>query len=397
MNVWQSVWQAMGNITQAKINKREVPDGVHCVDRGLYLRVRGTSLSWILKIQINGKRKEIALGSAASMPMSVAKARAIKLRVDIASGKVDFDNPRGTREQVSTHKFSDVAAEAIEVTANMKRWKNARVLKHWKQTIRDFVLPIIGDKDVESLGVEDVLDVLVPIWETKTPTAKNVRGRMHRIFEYATHKGWYNKPNPARWSGNLDMVLPSPDKLHSITHLDALTFEDARAVAQKFYASRFLSHKMTLFGMLVPARVSEFRLARWDEIDFEARTFTVPAVRRKTGNEDYVVPLCHQAISILESIERVGEYVFCGKDGRPLTLDTPRQTLLRQVGYHVTMHGMRSTFRDWAVHAGVDDKVAEKILSHVWGNKVTRAYLRTDMLEERRVVMQQWADALLDE
>lgn len=388
-------------VTQSKIKNDELENGIYKIDRCLYLRVRKPYKSWFIKTQINGKRKEIALCSASKVSMAVAKTRAIKLLADLSEGIVDFNDPKGKKskdDEPVIHLFKDVAAEAIENTANMRKWKGTRTRQQWYQITRDFLTPKIGNMDIRDIGLDEIIECLAEPWDRIPPTAKKIREKAERIFEYATLKGWYDKPNPARWKGNLDILLPSVSKIHEEHHHDALTFSDAQRIAKKFYQSPYISHKFTLFGMLVPARVSEYRFARWDEIDFEAKTFTIPASRKKTDKTDYVVPLCEQAISILKSIDRVSDYIFWNPvKEKLLTVDTPRQTLNRNSAYHVTMHGMRATFRDWAVRECIDDKVAEKVLSHVWGTKVTRAYMRSDLFEERKVVMQQWADALLGE
>lgn len=382
-------------ITQADVKK--LPDGTHRIDEGFYVRIRGGTRSYFFRTQINGERRDITIGSANKLSLMAAKARVLQLRSKIAAGENVFETLEAEKEKkVVMPTFSEFSKEAIEAIANAKRWKNEKHRKQWETTIETYAVPVIGKKKIDRLTRDDVLGVVVPIWETKTETASRVLGRLEKIIDYATFKGLYTKPNPAKWKGNLDMVLPAPSEVKRHDHHEAMTAEEACEVAALAGNTKSIAHKAIIFGLLTACRVSEFLLAKWDEIDLEKRVFSVPPERRKDGRKyPHRVPLSSQAVELLGSIERTSELVFTGIKGGAMSIDTPRILLQRIVGRAVTMHGCRSTFRDWAAEAGKDPILAEKSLMHTTGNEVEQAYQRSDLLEQRRVLMQEWADFLL--
>ena len=382
-------------ITQRDIN--QLPEGVYKIDTGLYLRVRGKYRNFFFKAQIDGSRREIGLGSSSEMSLSVAKAKALKIKAQIANGEFQLDKP--AKKVVEKEKtFAEVAAEATEAIKYARRWKNEKHAHQWVQTIRDFANPVMGKKRISQITRDDILEVILPLWETKSETASRLLGRLERIMDYATFKGWYMLPNPARWKGNLELVLPPISKVRQQVHHEAMTAQEAQGIAVQFFDSDFLSHKAILFGLLTATRVSEFLNARWDEFDFEERVWSVPPERRKDGrNYPHRVPLCHQAVQMLESIERNDDLVFANKKGKRLHAETPRLTLIRILGRKVTMHGCRSTFRDWCAENAKDPILAEKSLMHTTGNEVEQAYQRSDLLEQRRLLMQEWADFLFNQ
>ena len=382
-------------ITQRDIN--QLPEGVYKIDTGLYLRVRGKYRNFFFKAQIDGSRREIGLGSSSEMSLSVAKAKALKIKAQIANGEFQLDKP--AKKVVEKEKtFAEVAAEATEAIKYARRWKNEKHAHQWVQTIRDFANPVMGKKRISQITRDDILEVILPLWETKSETASRLLGRLERIMDYATFKGWYMLPNPARWKGNLELVLPPISKVRQQVHHEAMTAQEAQGIAVQFFDSDFLSHKAILFGLLTATRVSEFLNARWDEFDFEERVWSVPPERRKDGrNYPHRVPLCQQAVQMLESIERNDDLVFVNKKGNRLHAETPRLTLIRILGRKVTMHGCRSTFRDWCAENAKDPILAEKSLMHTTGNEVEQAYQRSDLLEQRRLLMQEWADFLFNQ
>ena len=383
-------------ITQRDIN--QLPEGIHKIDTGLYLRVRGNYRNFFFKAQVNGVRREISIGSASELSLSVAKAKTLKIKSQIANGEIEFEKIAKKKVVQKEKTFAEVAKEAIEAIKNARRWKNEKHAHQWVQTVNDYAVTVIGKMPISQITRDDILDVLVPIWESKTETAVRLLGRLERIFDYATFKGWYMMPNPARWKGNLEMVLPPASKIRQHVHHEAMTIEEARSIAVRYMDSNFLSHKAILFGLMTATRVSEFINSRWDEFDFENKVWFVPPERRKDGKKyPHRVPLSRQAMLLIESIERNGDLVFVNAKGERLNAETPRLTLIRTLKRKVTMHGCRSTFRDWCAENGKDPIVAEKSLMHATGNEVEQAYQRSDLLEQRRVLMQEWADFLLNQ
>ena len=372
-----------------------LPDGTHRVDVGLYLRVRGKYKNFFFRGTFEGKRIDVALGSANEISVNVAKAKALKIRAEIASG--DFVPEKEKKKEEKRRTFADIATEAIEATKNARRWKNEKHAAQWTMTITVYACPVIGEKFIDEITRDDILDVILPMWESKTETATRLLSRLERIFDYASFVGLYNRPNPAKWKGNLDMLLPMPSKVRVRKHHEALTPDEAKQIAPKLSQSPFISHKAVLFGILTACRVQEFIFATWDEIDIENAVFCVPAERRKDGkNQPHRVPLSKQALDLLKTLDRTDDLVFPSPTGGRMSIDTCRVTLVRFAKRPVTMHGCRSTFRDWCASSGIDPILAEKSLMHSTGSAVVQAYQRSDLLDERRPVMQAWADAILN-
>ena len=209
-------------IRQVDIKNGAVPDGVHRIESGLYLRVKGSYQNFFLRVQVDGKRKDIAIGSAKVVTLAMAKKRAEDIRIKLKTGE-----PLAPKK-TSEHPFEEVFEETIKVTRAQRMWKSENTLRQWTYMLRGPLLDLLKGRDISTLGVEDVLAVLRPLWESAPPTAKKVRNRLERCFEIATFKGWYNKPNPARWRGNLDVVLPSLAKVHEEKHHEAMTLEETR-------------------------------------------------------------------------------------------------------------------------------------------------------------------------
>ena len=391
------VWGNMKDLT--KITQRDIPNlpnGTHRIDAGFYIRVRDTGRNFFFRAQIDGHRKDIAIGSAKTMSLASAKAKVLQLKARIANNENVLQAEQKKPQEPSVPTFNDFAFKTIQSIAQARRWKNKKHGDQWINTVRTYAVPVLGKKRMDKIDREDILKVLKPIWETKTETAYRLQNRLAVIFSYAIVEGYCKGHNPAAWEYNLEMYLPSPSALKERKHHEAMTSaEAADLVSNKLQYSKFSSHKAVLFGMLTACRASEFLHAKWEEIDFENKVFSVPPERRKDKkNYPHRVPLSNQAIDLLKSIG-VGEgLIFPSKKGEPAYVDVPRVTLRRLVKRPVTMHGCRSTFRDWCAENGKDSTLAEKSLMHATGNEVEQAYQRSDLLEQRRVLMQEWADFL---
>ena len=380
-------------ITSRDINK--LPDGKHRIERGLYLKVRYDGKQRQYLFRFAGREKVI--GSAFDISFNDAKRIAAKLRLDIAEGNVnEAMAPREAVEHEREPTFAEIAKAAIDATEKARRWKNEKHASQWRNTIATYAIPVLGNKKISKITRADILKVIGPIWEEKSDTASRIQGRLERIFEYATFIGVYDKPNPARWKGNLDMVLAPISKVKTLKHHEAMTMDEARAFAKIATEQSYRSYQAVLFGLLTACRVQEFLFAKWNEIDMEQAVFSVPPERRKDRRPyPHRVPLSRQALELLSELDQSTEYVFPGRLGARMSVDTCRITLQRVIGRPVTMHGCRSTFRDWAAENGKDRILAEKSLMHTTGNEVEEAYQRSDLLEQRRGLMQEWADSLL--
>ncbi|WP_371873899.1 tyrosine-type recombinase/integrase [Parasutterella muris] len=262
--------------------------------------------------------------------------------------------------------------------------------------MKDIAIPVLGKKKMSEISRQDVLDVLKPIWMTRNETASRLRGRLENIFAYAVSDGLMAY-NPALWRGNLDRELPPPSKVQNAGHLEAMPLKELQEKIHCFLPPKNRTRQVILFTILTASRVGESAPARWDEIDWENKIWSVPPERRKDQKKyPHRVPLSRQAIELLKGIERKGDLIFCIDASNQGSKYSLRPLLQRMTGTKATMHGFRSTFRDWAAENGVPDTVAEKCLMHTTGNAVVQAYQRSDLLEQRREVMQAWADAVFE-
>lgn len=377
-----------------QIDVRKLPDGAHSFGEGLYLLVRGDSRTWSLRIQVKGKRTFRGLGSAYEVTLTQARVEAAKLKVEMKEGDTRTKREKAAEERAQkTGKptFADVWEDAVKAREAVARWKTEEQGHQWRQSISDYALPSLGKLEVAEISREDVLRVLFPIWETKTETASRLRARLEMVFDWCIRQGLREKENPARWRGQLAFDLPPRSKVQKVRHFRAASALELQAIAPRLMNS--ISGKCTLFGILTASRVQEFVKAKWCEINIKKKVWIVPSERRKDGKPDpFMVPLSDQAIYIIKSIERRNEYIFKGLTSAHLAPDTPRSMLRLCVSSEVTMHGCRSTFRDWCAEQGVDQVIAERCLMHNSESKVVQAYQRSDLLEQRRPVMQKWAD-----
>lgn len=384
----------------AKVTAKNIftlPEGRHSVAPNLNMRVRDGKRTYVLRYCIGGKRKDKHLGSADDLSLTEAKRLADKLRSELAEGKL----PQTARDKLAEKlkeadapTFEKYALEAIEKIASVRVWKNAKHKAQWFATVRAYAFPVLGKKKLSEIKKTDVLEVLRPIWSTKTETASRVRGRLENIFSYAVTDGLMEF-NPAIWRGNLDRDLPPPSKIQIVEHHEAMPLDVLQEKITCFYPASDRTRQVILFTILTASRVGESVPARWDEIDWENRIWSVPPERRKDQKPyPHRVPLSDQAMELLNSIERKGEEIFCLKADDLGSRYSLAHLLQRITKTTATMHGFRSTFRDWAAENGVPDTIAEKCLMHVTGNAVVQAYQRSDLLEQRREVMQAWADAV---
>ena len=384
----------MAKVTVKNVFK--LPDGKHSVGPNLNLVVRGNSRTYVFRYSVDGKRKEKSLGSAEKISISQAREQAEKFRVGLSEGHAPKTNKEVLVENVRKEEaptFEAYALKTIDKIASVRLWKNAKHKAQWFSTVKTYALPVLGKKKLADIKKQDILEVLNPIWLTKNETASRVRGRLENIFSYAVSDGLMEF-NPALWRGNLDRELPPPGKVQKTEHHEAMSLEELQGKIDCFYPAINRTRQVILFTILTASRVGESVPAKWDEIDWDNKVWSVPAERRKDGKPyPHRVPLSTQAVELLESIERTGEYIFSIKDtlGSRYSLAV---LLKRMTGSQATMHGFRSTFRDWAAENGVPDIVAEKCLMHSTGSAVVQAYQRSDLLEQRREVMQRWADAV---
>ena len=385
--------------------QRLTAPGMHAVGgvAGLYLCVSPSgSRSWIARVNVDGKRREMGLGSFPDVSLSIAREKARAARSDTIMGIDPVANRKEARSarqalKATQKTFADCAKAYIE--AHSDSWRNAKHRAQWPSTFETYVYPTMGTVMVGEVTQAHVMAVLLPIWKTKTQTATRLRGRIEQVLAWATAAGFRQGENCARWTGLLDQLLPAPGKVSEPRHHPAVRVDDMPAFIKALRQHDGLSPKALEFAVLTAARSGEVRGATWAEIDLEAAVWTVPKERMKAGKE-HRVPLNTQAIKLLEAMPRIEgtELVFPAPRGgqlsdMALTALTRRMNFRDDAGRVCVPHGFRSSFRDWVFErTDYPRDLAEAALAHALENKVEAAYRRGDALERRRAMMQAWAN-----
>jgi integrase len=389
----------VNRLTAVAISKLKTA-GYHPDGAGLYLQLStaGTK-SWIVRYTLAGRPREMGLGSATVVTLAEARTRAQDAR-KLASEGVDPIDQRTAerRAQVATaargRTFAEVSADYVE--AHRAGWKNAKHAAQWKATLDTYAGPVLGAMTVDAIATEHVLKVLEPIWTEKHETATRLRGRIENVLDAAKVRGLRDGENPARWRGHLDKLLPRISKKATVEHHAALPYAEIKTFTRDLRAQEGVAARALEFAILTAARTGEVIGARWEEIDLGARLWTIPAARMKAKAE-HRVPLSPRALAILRTLAkaRQGDYVFPGmREGRPLS-NMAMLVLLERMGRGaITVHGFRSTFRDWAAETTAHPhEVVEMALAHVIANKAEAAYRRGDLFKKRRLLMDEWARA----
>lgn len=382
-----------------RLNSRSVATltkpGRHADGDGLYLVIDKTKAGeegvgakrWVYLFRDRGRLREMGLGGVGAVDLKVARAKAERARRDRDAG---LDPIEASKRDDSIPTFGSFADELIaDLTPG---WRNPKSGNQWTNTLKDYASDLRA-KRVNEVTTEDVLDVLKPIWSTKSETAAKVRGRIERILDAAKAKGYRSGENPARWRGHLDHLLPKRQRL-SRGHHPAMQSAAIRDFLTQLRTRDAVAAWALEFTILTAARSGEVLGALWSEIDIEAKVWTIPGNRMKAGRE-HRVPLSEQALKILARARVIGrsDYVFPGaRKGRPLSGMAMAMLLRRMKLGGFTVHGFRSTFRDWAgEHTAFPRELAEAALAHTIGDETERAYRRGDALERRRKLMEAWA------
>jgi integrase len=386
----------MGKLTVATVKGMTKP-GRYADGGGLFLDVRGGSRAWVYRYQLATKERLMSLGSVEAVSLAEARARHAAA-VALVRGKRD---PLNEREQAKAVKLAEQAmtfGAAVEayIQAHRSAWRGRRSEEHWRSTMALHVLPHIGAKPVRDIGTDDVLKVLSPIWSIKNVTAVIVRSRVELTLSYARSMGWRDGPNPAAWRDHMANLLAKPGRVHRVEHRAAMDWREAPEVMARLADKRDMAAKALQFAMLTCVRSREARGCRWSEIDTASATWTIPAERMK-GAREHRVPLAPGAMEVLaEAAEvRQGELVFWGRGVGMMDPNTLTAALRRAGCADGSVHGMRSTFRDWCADHGEPADIAEMALAHTVGSAVERSYRRSDVLERRRGLMGRWAQFLL--
>ena len=368
---------------------RSAPPGRHADGNGLYLFVQPSGTrSWIQRLLVRGRRRELGLGSVALVPLAKAREKALANRTLARQGRDPLAEKRRT-EGIPT--FAEAAARVLE----QKRggWRGRRHPREWMSSLRRFAFPRIGKMPVSEVTSADLLEILTPIWHRKASSARRVRQRLRTVLEWAVAME-FRIDNPC---DRIGPVLGAQKDV--VEHMRALPHGEVVSVIRTVRASAAVPPARLAFEFLVltAARWSEVRWSEWAEIDRDGGVWTVPA-RRMKANRRHRVPLCGRALEILEAAQALGEgtspLVFTRQGGKPLE-DKQLRKLLRDHGIAAVPHGFRSSFRDWAAEETDHPReVIEAALAHVVQNRVEAAYARSDLFERRRRLMDDWAGYL---
>ena len=381
--VGKDVGNEMSKLTVRKVNTLTKP-GMHGDGGGLYLSVsQSGAKSWILRTVVHGRRRDLGLGSATLVKLAEARQLAATYR-KIARDGDDPDRVR-KRESLTFEQAATCVHEKLSPT-----WRNEKHRTSWLASVESYAYPDIKDRPIHTIGTADILKILSPIWTEKNETAKRVRQRLSCIFDWAKGAGHYPHENPVNGTAKALPVF----KRH-VTHLAALPWKEVPSFMSELSRRESVSARCLEFLILTASRSGEARGARWKEI--KGAIWTVPGDRMKRGLP-HRVPLCPEALAVLEKMRGLDpDIVFPspshGSDGKArIQSDMVFKALQRRIGREgFTVHGFRSSFRDWCSEsARADREVAEAALSHTTGNAIERAYARSDLFERRRELMGAW-------
>ena len=356
----------------------------------LYISKAGRK-SWVQRITVHGRRRDIGLGGFPSVSLAQARDKAADNRAVVAEGR----DPLAEKHSPATPTFRE-AARAVHA-ANIPRWRNGKHGVSWMQSLERHAMPALGNTPLDRIDRGGALQVLTPIWTTRPETARRVRQRMRTVFRWAMAHGFMDT-NPAGEA--IDGALPPMPKVRA--HLRALPYQEVQAALEAVALSQAsLSAKLCFrFLVLTAARSGEARGAAWDEIDVQGQEWRIPSQRMKAGME-HRVPLSRQALDLLREASALRDdtgLVFPSplKPGSPMS-DMTLLKVLRAVGLaeRATVHGFRSSFKNWTLEqTDTPWAVSEAALAHLLGNATEQAYARSDLFERRRALMQRWADYL---
>ena len=366
--------------------------GRHGDGGGLYLAIDdGDRRRWVFLFRDRQTKKlrEMGLGSASTVTLAKAREKAAECRRQLDAGLNPIAAADAAQKTKAVPTFGAIADQFLESMSSS--WRNEKHRAQWKMTLEEYAKPL-RDKPVDEIGVEDVLAVLKAHWEQRPETAGRLRGRIERVLNAAKAQGYRTGENPAAWRGHLENLLPARQKLSRGHHV-AMPWVDVPAFMTALRQREGVAALAVEFLIQTAARSGEVRGAAPGEFDLKAKIWVVPAERMKAGRE-HRVPLVARAVEIVETLAKLPEsgFVFPGQRANTPLSDMSLSAVLRRMKLPVTIHGFRSSFKDWASEAtSYPNELSEAALAHITGDKVERAYRRGDALERRRELMEAWA------
>lgn len=338
----------------------------------------------------------MGLGPYPDVTLQAARDKAAECRAMVREGVDPIENRKLTRARTIADQgkfvtFKDAAGQYIK--ANEAGWSNHKHGQQWRNTLATYAYPTIGSLPVNVIETTHVQKILTPIWTEKLETAKRVRARIEAVLDAVKVQGLRDGENPARWKGHLDKILPKPSKVRTVKHHAALPYSEIGAFIVILHERVAVAAKALEFAILTAARTGEVIGATWAEMDLQARVWTIPADRMKAGKA-HRVPLSDRSMVILQQLHeaRIDESVFPGQRSGGMS-NMAMLSLLHRMGRRdLTVHGFRSSFRDWAAETTAHPRdVVEMALAHSLESKTEAAYRRGDLFEKRRTLMNDWA------
>ena len=397
------MWVEMGVVMARELNRlssrtiaTKTKSGYYPDGGGLYLQISATgSKSWIFRYTLNGKSREMGLGSLLVVNPTEARQKASEARAHLL-GKVDPIEARNSAQnrlaadQARQMTFTECAEAYIKGHAS--KWKNEKHKSQWENTLETYCGPVFGNLPVNKVDTGLVAKVLDPIWSTKHETATRVRSRIENVLAWATVRGYRDGDNPARWRGHLKQLLPVIKKAQRVKHHAALHYGDLSSFMTDLKKQVGIAARALEFTILTAARTNEVIAATPDEFDLTKGLWTIPAQRMKAQKE-HRVPLSPRAVEIIKEMLKIkGSYVFQGLNEKTHLSNMAMLSLLKRMEKTFTVHGFRSTFRDWSAECtSYPREVCESALAHTVSDKVEAAYRRGDLFEKRRKLMNDWA------
>lgn len=394
----------MGKLTVKTLNalcKGKSPGLTNDGD-GLYFKVTKTGrASWILRYRNNGRPRDMGLGPYPAISLAEAREQTIELRKQIAQGL----DPLQAREEEKLKEeeakqqaialattFKAAALDYIE--AHQSGWRNEKHAMQWRNSLYTYAYPVIGDLPTSEISTDHLLQILKPIWGTKTETASRVRNRIELVLDAAKARGLRSGENPARWRGHLDKLLPKPSKIAPIKRHAAMPWKNLPAFYKELTQIQGMSARALELTILTASRSGEVINAVWDEVDLDQAIWTIPASRMKAHRE-HRIPLSPTALALLQALPRISgnPHLFPGqREGRPISGMAMSMLIRRMKVEHVTVHGFRSTFRDWAAECTHHSREAcEMSLAHKVAEGAEAAYWRGDLFDKRAELMNDWS------
>ncbi|WP_281718925.1 tyrosine-type recombinase/integrase [Pandoraea apista] len=388
--------RALNKLTQLTVTKTTKP-GLYADGGGLYLQITAAGVkSWLFRYMRNGRARGMGLGPLHTIGLAEARTRALDCRRLLLDNVDPLDARNAARTaqriaQANNVTFQHCAEKYIE--AHKAGWKNAKHSAQWSSTLATYAYPVFGSLPVSAIDTPLVMKVLDPIWATKTETAARVRARIESVLDWATVRNYRSGDNPARLKGHLDALLPKRSRVRRVEHHPALPYSVLPAFIQKVRSETGTAARALEFLILTATRTNEVIGATWEEFDLTKGIWTIPAERMKMRKE-HRIPLSSRATALIKAQQEVqrSSYVFSGaRKGKPLSNMAMLQVLERMKRSDITVHGFRSTFRDWAGETThYPREVCEAALAHGIKDKAEAAYARGDLFDKRTGLMRDW-------